>query len=179
MPIIAGHYVVAYANSAGFVDQDLLFAVTIAKAETNWNTDYLLRAPETEQRGLWGINWAAHTQFDRTKLMDPTYNAWVARQLFIAAGHDWRDWQTYLTGEYSNYFPDADQAIAEFQGYGGDPGTSVAPPASSYPPPINTGLYPNFGPFDPAPYLRAFGDTLHDWAVAVNGAVNAVYDLMR
>lgn len=179
MPVIEGHYVVAYANSAGFVDQDLIFAVAIAKAETNWNTDYLLKGPETEQRGLWGINWATHSNYDRLKLMDPTYNAWATRQIWQAAGRDWTDWQSYLDNTYSNYFPDADAAIAAFQGYGGDPGTTVAPPTSSYPPPVNSGLYPNFGPFDPAPAIRALGDIFHDWAVQINNWVNGVNSIIK
>lgn len=179
MPVIAGHYAVAYANSAGFVDQDLLFAVTLAKSESNWNTDYRFTGPETDQRGLWAINAWQYHQFNGSKLYDPTYNAWAARQLWLQAGQDWSWCQTYVDGSYSNYFPDADQAIADFQGYGGDPGSSSAPPVSSQPPPVISGLYPNFGPFDPAPYLRQVGDTFHDWAVTINSWTAQINGLIR
>ena len=179
MPVIAGHYVVAYANSAGFVNDDLYTATAIAMAETGWNTDYHFTGPETDQRGLWAINAWGNNQFNRAQLFDPTYNAWAARQLFLKAGNGWTPWQSYIDQTYVDYFPDVDKAMADYQGYGGDPGSTTAPPVSGTPPPILSGLYPNFGAFDPAPYLRRVGDTFHDWANQINATTNAINNLIR
>lgn len=179
MPIIAGHYVVAYANAQGFTDEYLVVAVTIAKAESNWNTDYHFTGPETDQRGLWAINVPDHPEFNRTQLYDPTYNAWAARQQWLASGLDWGIWQSYLDGSYAQFYPDTDKAIADFVSLGGDPGTTVAPPVSSTPPPVISGLYPNFGPMDPAPYLRRIGDTFHDWAMKIRNATDSINSIME
>ncbi len=177
MPIIAGHYVAAYAFSAGFGGDALTMAVAISKSEAGWNTDYLFKGPETEQRGLWGINWAIYTNFDRVQLMDPTYNAQCAWILWAQFGNTWQAWQSYLDGSWQAAVPAARQAVAEFISLGGDPTNPPAPtppggggsgegPAPTPP----QGLFPILGNLDPTPAMYQFGDNLYSLAGSLDAA---------
>lgn len=179
MPRIAGHYVVAYANSAGFTGNDLTIAAAVAKAESGWDTDSRYVTSQEDSRGLWQINTYAHPQYDKQRLYDPTYNAWAARQVWRNAGSRWTPWTTFTRGTYLQFWNDALNAVAEFQSLGGDPGS--APPTSSPGPtaPPVSGLYPNFGPFDPAPYLREFGFRLRDFAYAFDSTADAIRRLIQ
>lgn len=177
MPVIAGHFVVAYAYSAGWLGDDLTMATAISRAETGWNTDYVFKGPETEQRGLWGINWFDHTNFDRLKLMDPTYNAESAWILWAQNGNQWVDWQSFLDGSYRNSLDAARQAVAEYVSLGGSTTYNPNPnPGNSAPPPSN-GSYPIPSGWDPTPALNAFADQLYSLANSLDSAATSINNL--
>lgn len=170
MGAIAGHLVVAYANAAGFINEDLLISAAVAKAESGWDPSNRYVTSEEDSRGLWQINTYAHPEFNLSRLFEPDYNAGAAWVVWHNAGNRWRPWTTYTRGTYLQYLPDAQQAINDFRSLGGDPGTTTGIVDNNPPPPVASGLYPNFGPFDPAPAVRELAFRFADWAGYMNGA---------
>lgn len=177
MAPIPGFQVVAYAYGAGWVGDALTQAVAIAKAETNWDPAYLFKGPETEQRGLWGINWIDHTNFDRLQLMDPGYNAASAWILWAQNGNQWVDWQSYLDGSYRAHMGEASNAVAQWESLGGTPGSNPNPNPGNGAPPPGSGSFPIPGNWDPAPALRALGDYLYWMAGNLDNASNAIENI--
>lgn len=105
-----------FAAGAGFVGDDLVTAVAVARAESgghpaaintenaNGSTDY----------GLWQIN-SVHTRsgFDPARYRDPAYNAMWAYRVFEGAGKQWSPWTVYKTGKYREHLPVARAAVED------------------------------------------------------------------
>jgi hypothetical protein len=144
VPRIAGHFVAAYAYSAGFAGADLVISVAVAKAESGFNTDSRYVTSQEDSRGLWQINTYAHPNFNGQKLFDPSYNANAARTVWRNAGNRWTPWTTYTRGTYQQYMSEAQQAVNDFVSLNGGQG----------PPPGGGGGVPLSGeaPADPHPW---------------------------
>lgn len=178
MPTIAGHYVVAYANSVGFIGNDLRIATAVAKAESGWNTDSRYVTSQEDSRGLWQINTYAHPDLAQWNLYDPTKNAQAARIVWRNAGNKWTPWTTYTRGTYLQFLDDTDAAIAQFRSLGGDPGSTSS-----------TGLgldaggegpvrSQDYAPYDASPYLGQIGDLVNHVAGFLNDMSNALDSIM-
>lgn len=100
------------AAGAGFSGSDLPTAVAIALAESAGKPDAINRnEPHGSSYGLWQIYTYMHPQFDPSSLLDPTYNAMAAFQVYQQAG-GFRPWTTYTSGAFQSYLAQVNAAIA-------------------------------------------------------------------
>jgi len=90
------------AKRTGFPDPAL--AAAIAKAESDGRP--WVSGDNGESLGLWQIHWPAHPKIDRTRLLDPTYNAQAALSV-SKKGTDWSPWTVYRDGSYRRFLPAA------------------------------------------------------------------------
>jgi|GEM_PF-1755031 len=118
---------VAMAESYGHTDAENIVPPSRAAATTTADPGHPV-GPEWSV-GIWQINncarWqgdaCASVRHDRARLLDPTYNAQVAYELWQRRG--WNPWGGYTNGGYRQYLP---------AGY--SPPAPVTPPA---PAPVN------------------------------------------
>jgi hypothetical protein len=90
------------ALAAGVAPPNANVAAAIAMAESGGNP----RAQSvTGDFGLWQINARSWPQFDRAKLLEPTYNA-QAMAIVSRTGRGWDHWTVYRTGRYKKFLPD-------------------------------------------------------------------------
>jgi hypothetical protein len=87
---------------------DLLTAVAIAGAESTWRNITGPTVGSGTMRGMWQINDGAHRDLmARGDWRDPQVDAWMAYQVWKAAGRSWTPWTTYTSGAYRSYLRDA------------------------------------------------------------------------
>ena len=105
--------IAVYAQSAGFVDQDLTTAVAVALAESSGNPGVVGDTTITPggSVGLWQINLQYHPEFAGQNLTDPQTNANAAYSIYQAAGNSFSPWSTFKTGAYQAYMSTAESGI--------------------------------------------------------------------
>jgi len=121
---LTAQQIAQYAANAGFTDNDLIVAVSIALAESSGDAasegDWTLNGklvPKGTPRavatslGLWQIHYTVHPEFDKTRLFDPQYNANAAFQLFTKRGNDFIDWSTFNNAAYTKYLDAAGEGV--------------------------------------------------------------------
>ncbi len=86
------------ARAVGFPDPEL--AAAIALAESSGDASAI--GDGGKSVGLWQINTAAHPEFQRSDLVDPTFNAQAALGI-SKRGTDWKPWSTYNSGSYKRF----------------------------------------------------------------------------
>ncbi len=89
----------ALAVQTGFPDPDL--AAAVAMAESGGKSSVV---GPTGDYGLWQVHQAAHPQFSRAGLLDPTYNAQAAFAI-SKGGTDWTPWATFNNGLHLRWMP--------------------------------------------------------------------------
>jgi len=104
------------AGGAGFVGDDLVTAVAVARAESGGHPSAIntKNANGSTDYGLWQIN-SVHigSGFDPARYRDPAYNALWAYRVFEAAGKQWSPWTVYKTGKYREFLPMAQAAVED------------------------------------------------------------------
>lgn len=88
------------SRAVGFIDPDT--AAAVAMAESCGNPAAL--GDKGDSIGLWQINVPAHPESDRSRLMDPEYNAREALRI-SKRGADWSKWTCYRNGGFRKYLP--------------------------------------------------------------------------
>lgn len=92
MTRLAPEAVAFWAGTAGFVGTPLAEAVAVALAATGGEDAYHWHVGgpgSPDYRGLWAIDVGTIHQFERVDMFDPRWCAWVARQLYDYAHHQW------------------------------------------------------------------------------------------
>lgn len=94
------------ASSAGFPPAQLDMAVAIAGAESGYNpTATNHNTNGSTDYGLWQINSVHANLLGGHDWRDPAQNAWMAYQVWQAAGGSWTPWSTYNSGAYKKWLP--------------------------------------------------------------------------
>jgi hypothetical protein len=96
-----------YAVTAGLATYtSIATSVAIAIAESQGNVSAHNPGNGTtdieDSYGLWQINVLAHSNYDKSKLYDPAYNA-AAMVSISSGGTNWNPWGTYTSGAYRKY----------------------------------------------------------------------------
>jgi hypothetical protein len=107
------------AASVGFPDPALAAAVAMGESYGHSDAENLVPPSQAAARGqspewslgIWQINNCAAWQgdecvsvrYDRTQLLDPTFNAQVAYSLYSLRG--WGPWGAFTNGSYRQYLP--------------------------------------------------------------------------
>lgn len=128
---LSGYEVARVGLYAGFTGNTLVTAVAVAKAESGWREDARYLTSQEDSRGLWQINWYAHSQFNGSRLYERIYNGQAAYTVWRDAGRSWRPWTTYTRGTFNKYMEEAyrDVLALKNSGYSGvgeilDPGSN-------------------------------------------------------
>lgn len=101
-------------------------AVAIAGAESTYRPTASLTYRGQHMRGLWQINDGAHPDLLRGRdWTDPAQNAWMAYQVYKAAGNSFQPWSTYTSGAYKQFL---NSSLSNTPGAQGQTG-SVGPDA--------------------------------------------------
>ncbi len=116
----------ALAQQAGLSASEAATAAAVAMAESRGRVNAI---SVTGDYGLWQINARAHPNYDRTKLLEPAYNA-AAMAAIAHSGRGWANWTTYRSGAYRQYLPSTSSSSSSTgaQGALGDfhiPGTDI------------------------------------------------------
>lgn len=107
-----------YAAGAGWTGNDLVIAISVAHAESGFDTQSHNSTPPDDSYGLWQINMLGNmgpsrrSQFgisSNTQLFDPATNAKAAHMIWSGSG--WGAWTTYTSGAYQTYMNGAKQAV--------------------------------------------------------------------
>lgn len=106
------------ASNAGFSGSDLIIAIAIALAESGGKPDAVgdkdLAPEKGPSIGLWQINIGtkAHAlEYSEDELKDPQSNADAAHDIYAAAGNRFRDWSTFIHGNYQTYIDEVKSVI--------------------------------------------------------------------
>jgi surface antigen len=93
MAVLSPAQIAVVAHTAGFAGNALVMAIAIAMAESGGNAAVQhLNSDGSTDIGLWQIN-TVHTQYSRSLLPDPVYNARAAYAI-SGGGASWRAWCT-------------------------------------------------------------------------------------
>jgi len=110
---LTGTQVAKAAYAAGFRGADLVVAVAVAKAESQWITNALNEnANGSVDYGLFQINGVHQAILDRGDWRDPADNAVMAYSVWSDAGSSWSPWVTYWRGTYRDHLAEAQSAVA-------------------------------------------------------------------
>lgn len=116
------------ARAAGFVGDDLVVAVAVAGAESNWVPD-AVGGPNPNgsyDYGLWQINDVHEDLLAEGDWADPYYNAQMAFTIFSEA-RGWAPWTTWRSGAYEAHLPAAEAAVAGVGDFACDVGVPGGP----------------------------------------------------
>jgi len=115
MTRLSPHEIAYVAKAAGFSDDELIFAVAVALAESGGDTDVLGRSGTganlgQRDHGLWQISgkWHGDKLQVTPNWRNPYVNGRMARQIFVDAGRQWTPWHVFTSGAYQTYLPDAE-----------------------------------------------------------------------
>lgn len=101
------------AYAAGWRGADLVIAVAVAKAESDWNPGATNdNTNGSVDYGLFQINSVHNAILARGDWRDPTANAGMAYSVWTDAGSSWSPWVTYWRGTYRDHLDDAQAAVA-------------------------------------------------------------------
>jgi hypothetical protein len=111
----SGGRVAQAARKAGFSGNNLVVALAVGKAESQWDPKAV--SPPNADRwrsrdhGLWQINDHWHPRYFRQpgRIYDIDYNAQAAYNI-SSGGRNWQPWTTFRTGASGRYMRDAQQA---------------------------------------------------------------------
>ncbi len=109
---LSGGQVARAAYAAGWRGADLVIAVAVAKAESDWNpTARNENTNGSTDLGLFQVNTVHAAILATGDPMDPTDNARMAYQVWTDAGGRWGPWVTYWRGTYKEFLADAQAAV--------------------------------------------------------------------
>lgn len=101
------------AYAAGWRGADLVVAVAVAKAESDWNpTATNINTNGSTDYGLFQVNSVHGAILARGEWADPSANAAMAYQVWSDAGSSWSPWVTYWRGTYREHLDEAQAAVA-------------------------------------------------------------------
>lgn len=101
--------IMAVAQNAGFSGDDLSTAIAIALAESSGNPSAV--GDNGDSIGLWQIDTKYHSEYDKTSLKDPQYNANAAYAIYTDAGGSFTPWSTFKNAAYVAYLGDSEAAV--------------------------------------------------------------------
>lgn len=112
--VLGGQQVVKAAHAAGFRGDDLVVAVAVARAESDWNpVAKNQNSNGTTDYGLFQINSIHEAILARGDWRNPADNARMAFQVWSDAGNRWGPWVTYWRGTYKKHL---DEALNAYNG---------------------------------------------------------------
>jgi hypothetical protein len=116
-PSSPGAVVAQAAKDAGFTGNDLVIAIAVAKAESNWRPSVVspTNADGTKDCGLWQINSIHKDLLRKNSCSDPKANARMARQVWKNAHGSWSPWYTYQNGKHLAFLTEARTLAAGVQ----------------------------------------------------------------
>ena len=108
--------VAGYALAAGLsgTGNAIIISVAICIAECGGSPRTDAIGPLGEI-GLWQIYPKAHPNYNKTKLLDPSYNAMAMFQV-SSGGTNWHPWTTFENGSYQQYMSRAKTAVGNVGG---------------------------------------------------------------
>lgn len=109
---LTGAQVAKAAYAAGFRGEDLVIAVAVARAESDWHPRWTnANNNGSTDFGLFQINSIHSALLAKGDWRDPTDNARMAYQVWTAAGQRWGPWVTFWRGTYRAFVGDARAAV--------------------------------------------------------------------
>lgn len=109
---LTGTQVAKAAYAAGWRGSDLVIAVAVAKAESEWDPHAINdNTNGSVDYGLFQINSVHGAILSGGNWRDPSANAAMAYQVWTGAGSSWRPWVTYWRGTYRQHLDAAQEAV--------------------------------------------------------------------
>ena len=107
------------AQQAGFAGNDWVISVAVAEAESaGWTHARLINTDCSVDRGLWQINSYWHGEVSDACAFDPLCNAQGTHTIWANGG--WTQWTTYNNGAYQAHMAEAQAAVNQVGGGGGN-----------------------------------------------------------
>jgi Lysozyme like domain len=116
-PSSPGAVVAQAAHDAGFTGNDLVIAIAVAKAESDWRPSVVspTNADGTKDCGLWQINSIHKDLLRKNSCSDPKANARMARQVWKNAHGSWSPWYTFQNSKHRPFMAEARTLAAGVQ----------------------------------------------------------------